>query len=149
MKSFEYLQIYARILASYNQTVTKTCQEYGLNHTCFDILIFLNNNPQYDTAWQIEEKRGIKKAMTSVAVEQLSRAGYLERVADTADRRIQHLKLTAKSHEITEIRSRMQDTFHQQLCADLTPQELDCYEKINEKLLHSLQSSNTERRQTS
>ena len=51
-----------------------------------------------------------------------------------------------KSHEITEIGSRMQDTFHQQLCADLTPQELDCYEKINEKLLHSLQNSNTERR---
>lgn len=140
MKSNEFLQMYAKILASYNKAVTKTCQEYGLNHTCFDILIFLNNNPQYDTASQIETVRGIKKAMASVAVETLVSSGYLKRCPDETDRRIQHLKLTHKSKKVTAIGQELQDAFQDSLFSGLTAEEKNTYEQINKKIMLALQA---------
>jgi len=138
MTSNEFLQMYARILASYYNAAAKTCQEYGLNHTCFDILVFLDNNPQYDTARQIESVRGIKKAMEAIAIDKLAQSGYLLRREDESDRRVKHLKLTEKSRRITGIGRELQDAFQKHLVADLTAEELSYYEKISRKMLLAL-----------
>lgn len=138
MKTHEFLEMYAKILATYSNAVSRTCQKYGINKTSFDILIFLKNNPKDNTARSIEEKRGIKKSIASVTIEKLCQLGYLNKYSDEVDRRIQHLELTEKSIEITTIGQQLQSAFQERLFSGLSQEEKDIYLKVSEKLLVSL-----------
>jgi len=66
----------------------------GLGATELDVLLFLANNPGYDTARDISEMRSLVKSQVSRAVETLARRGLLLRTPDGGDRRIVHLSVT-------------------------------------------------------
>ena len=69
-------------------------RRYGLSMREINVLLFLSNNPGYDTARDITEYRGISKSLVSQAVEFLAELSYLTRRADPDDRRLLHLALT-------------------------------------------------------
>ena len=69
-------------------------RRYGLSMREINVLLFLANNPGYDTARDITEYRGISKSQVSQAVEFLAELSYLTRRADPDDRRLLHLGLT-------------------------------------------------------
>ena len=139
MKAADFLWLNAKILSAYNDTVSKTCQEYKLNKTCFNVLIFLKNNPHENTARSIVEKRGIKKAMVSVAIEQLVNLGYLKRYSDSEDRRIQRLELSEQSDKITSLGLSMQHIFQKKLFGEMSDEQRTEYLKTSEMLLTALQ----------
>ena len=73
---------FARKLARAYAAVCKPlCRELKLPQTAFDILMFLANNPSYQTAGDIVEIRRIKANLVSVNVDKLVREGYLRREA--------------------------------------------------------------------
>lgn len=76
------------------------CQELRLPQTAFDILMFLANNPAYQTASDIVEIRKIKANLVSVNVEKLVQEGYLRREAVKDDRRKTLLLCTDKAQPI-------------------------------------------------
>ena len=69
-------------------------RRYGLSKREINVLLFLSNNPGYDTARDITEYRGISKSQVSQAVEFLAELSYLTRTPDPDDRRLLHLALT-------------------------------------------------------
>ena len=73
------------------------CRQYGMNQTCFDVLMFCANNPDRNTARDVCEVRGIKSGMASVAVETLEKSGLLERREDPEDRRKHRLMPTERA----------------------------------------------------
>ena len=48
------------LLQVYSERCKPLCQEMGIPQTAFDILLFLANNPGFDTARDIVETRYIK-----------------------------------------------------------------------------------------
>lgn len=66
----------------------------GLTKQEADVLIFLANNPQFHTARDVAEFRGISRAYVSKAVDGLGGKALLTVHADTGDRRYQTLVLT-------------------------------------------------------
>ena len=68
--------------AAYAALCKPLCQKLHLPQTAFDILMFLANNPGYQTASDVVEVRKLKANLVSVNVDCLVQEGYLVREAD-------------------------------------------------------------------
>ena len=65
--------------AAYAALCKPLCQKLHLPQTAFDILMFLANNPGYQTASDVVEVRKLKANLVSVNVDRLVQEGYLVR----------------------------------------------------------------------
>ncbi len=105
------IRIARTIMQSYNAKCKPLCQEIGMPQTAFDILMFLANNPEFDTARDIVECRYIKANLVSVNVESLVREGYLTREKSSGDRRKIRLVCTEKAGPVVEQGRQLQSQF--------------------------------------
>ena len=65
--------------AAYAALCKPLCQKLHLPQTAFDILMFLANNPGYQTASDVVEVRKLKANLVSVNIDRLVQEGYLVR----------------------------------------------------------------------
>ena len=119
----ELLTVMRRIFRLYDRLGGELCAKHGLSRPEFDILAFLANNPECDTARDIAERRMLQKSNVSIAVEQLIGKGLLTREADETDRRYVHLHLTGPAEEIAQEIASMQHRFRSLLFADVSEEE--------------------------
>lgn len=77
----------------YGQCFAPLLEQCGLSQIEMDILLFLANNPGYDTARDIVELRHLAKSHVSMGVESLARRGLLERGYREGNRKVIHLRL--------------------------------------------------------
>ena len=68
-----------KMTQAYHIMLTPLCKETGLPPLAMDILLFLANNPEHNTAKDICRMRGHKPGIVSVHVERLVNDGLLER----------------------------------------------------------------------
>lgn len=99
---FGILELAENSMAAYEKVCRPVCRELGLNQTAFDILMFLANNPQYQTAADIVKIRRLKPNLVSFHVEKLVQEGYLVRESVPNDRRKVKLLCTEKARPIVE-----------------------------------------------
>ena len=78
----------------YTGLIDPVCKKYGLTQMEFNILLFLANNPECDTAARIIKKRAFTKSHVSMSVRSLEERGLLTGEYYGTDRRTIHLKLT-------------------------------------------------------
>ena len=83
----------AAMRSLYGTQMDAASRACGLARVELEILLFLANNPQYDTATDIVERRCISKAHVSQSVKSLEQRGYLERRYAGDNRRTIHLHL--------------------------------------------------------
>ncbi len=110
------------------------CRKYGINQTCFDVLMFCANNPEYNTARDICAVRGIKSGIASVAVETLIGAGLMERQTDSADRRIHRLVPAPCASSLIDEGRAMQASFAGVLRRGISDDELLALDNIHRRL---------------
>lgn len=111
-----------KVSLAYSAACKPLCHELGLPQTAFDILMFLANNPDYNTASDIVEVRKIKANLVSVNVDKLVRKGYLERETLRGDRRKTQLTCTEQAAPIIEKGRRLQTSFGERLMTDIDAQ---------------------------
>ena len=136
------IEIPQKIFLAYSAMCKPLCRELELPQTAFDILLFLGNNPAYNTARDIVELRHIKANLVSVNVDRLVREGYLARSQPPGDRRKTELSCTEKAQPILERGRRLQADFLRQLLANTDEearetfwQVLGVIEKNSEQIL--------------
>ena len=78
----ELLTANKKIMHVYESFCTPLCRKYQLNQSDLDLILFIANNPMYNTAKDVCETRGIKKGIVSVTTERLAQSGYLIREND-------------------------------------------------------------------
>lgn len=103
------------LLAAYSARCKPLCREIQMPQTAFDILMFLANNPNYNTARDIVEIRRLKANLVSVNVEKLVKEGLLERIPDAKDRRKTVLICTENAKPVIEKGRRLQTDFFESL----------------------------------
>lgn len=108
------------------------------------VLLFLANNPGYDTARDITALRGLSKSQVSQAVDLLAAEGLLQRTPDQRDRRVVHLSITEAGEPLTRECRAMQGRCSQQLLAALTPAEQVQFRALLKKVLdHGIPKEDT------
>ena len=95
----------------YEKTMKTVCTAHALTMVETDIIAFLKNNPQKDTAADIVELRMLSKGAVSKGVEALIQKELIRRYPDAEDRRRLHLKLTDRSEPILTDIERAQTEF--------------------------------------
>lgn len=77
----------------YKRNFQEISKQYHLSQLEIDILLFLYNNPEYNTARDISAIRGFAKSNVSKALESLNKKGFISSCIDTSNRKIQRLTL--------------------------------------------------------
>ena len=130
-----------KLALAYTAVCKPLCQTLKLPQTTFDILLFLANNPAYQTAADIVEVRKIKANLVSVNVDKLVRDGYLTRESMPGDRRKTRLLCTEKAQPVIMQGRQLQSAFLQRLFAHTDQQMQDAFLKtiaIMDKNLNEL-----------
>lgn len=102
-----------KIGMAYEMTLLPLAMETDMPHTAISILLFIANNPDFATARDICEMRGLKRPNVSAHVERLVQEGYIERRAVPGDRRKDALVCTEKATKIIELGRARQIQFAQ------------------------------------
>ena len=116
---------YVRLLKRmYERTLAEAAAACGLTLPEADVLSFLQENPEFDTARDVALYREVSRAYVSKAVEALAGRGFIEIAQDKEDRRLQHLIITDQAREAAEILHEAQFAFYGKVTAGLTQEEL-------------------------
>lgn len=134
MSAIQMIAVGKKLSNIYSELSLPICRKYGINQTCFDILLFFANNPSYCTARDICAIRGIKSGIASVAVEMLIGGGYLLRTEDPEDRRLHRLALTKKAAGVVADGQKMQKYFTETLRQGITEEEFAAFQSLTDKL---------------
>ena len=91
--SWDYFTHARTLELLYHKLQSPVLERYQMTQIELDVLLFLANHPGLDTAKDIVEIRRLTKSHVSVAVEGLSKKGYLLRVHRPDNRKLIHLSL--------------------------------------------------------
>ena len=123
-------------------------EETGLSMREFHVLLFLINNPGYDTARDVTELRGLVKSQVSQAVELLCAKALLHRSPDPGDRRVVHLALTAAGKRLAQQAQTLQSRCYSRLLEGFTPQEEAQFHDLLTRVLDNGEAQERADRQT-
>ena len=118
------LQFYKQFGKFYDRQFGDFSARTGLSMREIHVLLFLANNPGYDTARDISELRGLSKSQVSQAVELLAAEGFLLRTPDEADRRVVHLSITPTGLPLARECQTSQAACGQRLLAGLSEEQV-------------------------
>lgn len=109
--------------SAYNKCMDSVCFRYDLTRMELAVLLFLANNPQYDTASDIVEKRRFTKSHVSTTVKSLESRGFILREYRGNNRKTAHLKLCGGAVEIAAAGQAAQKKFGDLLFLNFSDEE--------------------------
>lgn len=127
-----------KMTQAYHIMLAPLCKETGLPPMALDILLFLANDPEHNTAKDICRMRGHKSGIVSVHVERLVNDGLLERQEMPGDRRQTRLICTEKAQDIITRGRDIQWQFGLRLMEGISKEDHEtmhrCFERIDVNL---------------
>ena len=118
----------------YEKSVMPVCKTYGLTYMEFTVLMFLQNNPKYDTAAQLVKIRRLSKSHVSVSVKGLQEKGLVKGVYYPGNQKTLHLLLTEAAKPVVEAGIRAQREFGAMLVRGFSPEEVAQLQYLTDKL---------------
>lgn len=111
------------ITALYIKYTRPICEDHGLTQMEYDILMFLHDHPEMDTAADIISSRRLTKSHVSAALKLLRAKGLVRRQEIEARRRNIHIHLTEKAAAIVDAGKQAQEAFLSQLFQGFSTEE--------------------------
>ncbi len=122
----------------YTKKILEVASKYNMNKVEVDILLFLNNNPQYDTAKDIVEVRGIAKSYVSKSIDKLVEKKLISLNVDKKDRRIIHLKVESSANTVIKEALEAQKNYVDTVYNGISKEEKDILKPIIYKMIKNI-----------
>lgn len=113
----------------YEMKMAGVCEKYDLRQMEYDILMFLYNNPKYNTAADIVRIRKSTKSHVSTSLKVLENRGLIERRVDPANKKRVTIHLLQLANEVIEDGKWAQKEFVQDMFDGLTQSVYECISK--------------------
>lgn len=113
----------------YEMKMAGVCEKYDLRQMEYDILMFLYNNPKYNTAADIVRIRKSTKSHVSTSLKVLEDRGLIERRVDPANKKRVTIHLLQMANEVIEDGKWAQKEFAQDMFDGLTQSVYECISK--------------------
>ena len=113
-----------KTITSYYELLSgEVCERYELTQMEYDILMFLHNNPQFNTAAEIVKVRKSTKSHVSTSLKSLENNGLIRRIQSEDNKKHIEIVLLDKAEIIVEAGLNMQKQFAQNVLNGLTEEE--------------------------
>lgn len=113
-----------KTITSYYELLSgEVCDRYGLTQMECDILMFLHNNPQHNTAAEIVKIRKSTKSHVSTSLKDLENKGLIRKIQSEDNKKHIEIVLLDKAEIIVEAGLNMQKQFAQNVLNGLTEEE--------------------------
>ena len=136
---------YAANESLYTAAVSPVCEKYGLTYMEFTVLMFLANNPQFDTASDIVRYRHLTKSHVSMSVRSLQDKGLLKGEHHEPNRRTIHLTVLDAAEPIVTDGRTAQQSYGSILFAGFSESEYELFvsymKRIDNNITESLAST--------
>ncbi len=142
----EFWQGLRGMLKLYEKMLKRVCTVHDLAVTEADILGFLKNNPEKDTAADISELKMLSKGAVSKAVDSLIGKGLLSREQDKQDRRKIHLKITPEAASVIKDITKVQNDYWDIMFEGFSEEEYRTYEKLRSRHFENVKRAEERRR---
>ena len=124
------------------------CDEYGLTQMEYDILMFLHNNPQHNTAAEIVKVRKSTKSHVSISLKNLESKGLVERIQSETNKKHIEIALLDKAEWIVEAGINAQKDFAQDVLSGLTEEEKRMCINVFNKICNNAEEHLKEQKET-
>ena len=135
-----YLEVMQDMQKNYARQLEPVCRQWKVTGNELTVLLFLSNNPGYDRAADLVERRGMTKSHVSLSVGTLEHRGLLRRRREERDRRQIHLELTEAGWEIARCGQGAQKQFFSAAFQGITRQELEDWYGILQRMWENMQA---------
>lgn len=122
----------------YSKCVEEVCIKHQINRMELDILLFLANNPCFDTATDIIEIRYLSKSQVSASIKLLEQGGYLRKEYIDHNRKTAHLKICNKAMEIIKDGKSAQENFLSIMLHGFSQTEINNMKQYNDRIWRNI-----------
>lgn len=127
-----------KTITSYYELLSgEVCDRYGLTQMEYDILMFLHNNPQQNTAAEIVKIRKSTKSHVSTSLKKLENKGLVEKIQSENNKKHIEIVLLDKAKLIVEAGTNVQKQFAQTVLSGLTVEEKQMCIRIFDKICNN------------
>ena len=129
------------ITSYYELLCGEVCDRYGLTQMEYDILMFLHNNPQQNTAAEIVKIRKSTKSHVSTSLKKLENKGLVEKIQSKNNKKHIEIILLDQAKLIVEAGTDVQKQFAQTVLSGLTVEEKQMCIRIFDKICNNAEEN--------
>ncbi len=137
MREMYFWDKHKTITSYYELLSGKVCDKYELTQMEYDILMFLHNNPQNNTAAEIVKIRKSTKSHVSTSLKNLENKKLIERKQSEENKKHVEIFLLDKAELIVEEGINAQKQFAQNVLSGLTEEEKDMCIRVFDKICNN------------
>ena len=124
-----------------HKTLTRSvCDQYELTQMEYDILMFLYNNPQYNTAADIVKVRKSTKSHVSTSLRLLEDKGLVEKKQSEDNKKHIEIILLDSAQEIVQAGLNVQNEFVKNIFRGLTEEEMVLCKSVFSKICNNAEN---------
>ena len=122
----------------YSKCVEGVCDKHQITRMELDILLFLANNPHFDTATDIVETRYLAKSQVSASIKLLEKLGLLQKEYAKDNKKTAHLKICDAASSIIADGRAAQEHFLSILLKGFTQEETECIQHSFDRIWENI-----------
>lgn len=126
------------MLGRYMDRMVRNTGVYPTQHR---LLMILNREPSCSQV-DLAEKFDVSPAAIAVSLKKLERGGYITRVADRSDNRINQVNITEKGKDIIQKSIRIFEEADRCFFQDFTKEEVECFLRLMERVYRNMEKEN-------
>lgn len=138
-----------KAITSYYELLSgEVCDRYELTQMEYDILMFLHNNPQLNTAAEIVKIRKSTKSHVSTSLKKLENRGFVKRIQSEDNKKHIEIVLLDRAALIVEAGLNAQKQFAQDVLSGLTKEERHMCIKVFDKICNNAEEHLSEHKES-